>query len=50
MNNEQNNDTIPTIHDFDFELICDFFLGLDRQGPGSPEMTLRLPIFERFAA
>jgi SAM-dependent methyltransferase len=41
MNNDQNNNTIPTIHDFDFELICEFFLGLDRQGPGSPEMTLK---------
>jgi SAM-dependent methyltransferase len=41
MNNKQNNDTIPTIHDFDFDLICEFFLSLDRQGPGSPEMTLK---------
>jgi ubiquinone/menaquinone biosynthesis C-methylase UbiE len=41
MNNEQNKNTVTTIHDFDFDLICDFFLGLDRQGPGSPEMTLR---------
>ncbi len=42
MNNKQNNpNTIATIHDFDFELICEFFLSLDRQGPGSPEMTLK---------
>ncbi len=41
MNNEQNNNTVATIHDFDFNLICDFFLSLDRQGPGSPEATLR---------
>lgn len=32
---------IRTIHDFDFDLICEFFLGLDRQGPGSEEMTLK---------
>jgi SAM-dependent methyltransferase len=36
-----SNEHISTIHDFDFDLICEFFLGLDRQGPGSPEMTLR---------
>jgi ubiquinone/menaquinone biosynthesis C-methylase UbiE len=41
MNNEQNKNTISTIHDFDFDLICEFFLSLDRQGPGSPEMTLK---------
>ena len=27
------------IHDFDFNLIGDFFKDLDRQGPGSPEVT-----------
>jgi SAM-dependent methyltransferase len=36
-----NNEHISTIHDFDFNLICEFFLSLDRQGPGSPEMTLK---------
>jgi len=30
-----------TIHDFDFELICEYFSAFDRQGPGSPEMTLK---------
>lgn len=30
-----------TIHDFDFNLICEYFLGVERQGPGSPEMTLK---------
>lgn len=30
-----------TIHDFDFSLICEYFLGLERQGPGSPEVTLQ---------
>ncbi len=36
-----NNEHIPTIHDFDFDLICEYFLAFERQGPGSPEMTLR---------
>lgn len=31
----------PSIHDFDFTLICEYFSGLERQGPGSPEVTLR---------
>jgi SAM-dependent methyltransferase len=35
------NNTIPTIHDFDHNLICEYYLSLDRQGPGSPEITLR---------
>ena len=30
-----------SIHEFDFSLICDFFSGLERQGPGSPEVTLK---------
>ncbi len=30
-----------TIHDFDFDLICEYFAGIERQGPGSPEMTLK---------
>ncbi|WP_418993015.1 class I SAM-dependent methyltransferase [Alistipes sp.] len=29
------------IHEFDLKLIADFFAGLDRQGPGSNEQTLR---------
>ncbi|PLX86098.1 MAG: SAM-dependent methyltransferase [Desulfuromonas sp.] len=32
---------IQSIHDFDLELICEYFAGLDRQGPGSPEVTNR---------
>lgn len=28
------------IHEFDFNFICDFFLNTERQGPGSPEVTL----------
>ncbi|WP_106828588.1 class I SAM-dependent methyltransferase [Parabacteroides pacaensis] len=30
-----------TIYDFDFKLICDFFCTMERQGPGSPEVTLK---------
>lgn len=30
-----------TIHDFDFNLICEFFSSMERQGPGSPEVTLK---------
>lgn len=35
-----NNDH-KSIHEFDFNLICDYFSGLERQGPGSPEITLK---------
>jgi len=30
-----------TIHEFDFALINEFFTELERQGPGSPEETIR---------
>ena len=30
-----------TIHEFDFNLICEYFLNTERQGPGSPEVTLQ---------
>ncbi len=36
MSNENNN-----IHDFDFNLICEYFSLIERQGPGSPEMTIK---------
>jgi len=32
---------IKTIHDFEFNLICEYFLQAERQGPGSPEETLK---------
>jgi SAM-dependent methyltransferase len=35
------NDENKSIHDFDFNLICEYFSGLERQGPGSPEVTLK---------
>lgn len=28
-----------SIHEFDIQLICEYFLHMDRQGPGSPEIT-----------
>ena len=30
-----------SIHDFDFNIICEYFTGLHRQGPGSPEVTVK---------
>ncbi len=35
-----NNET-HSIHDFDFSLICEYFAALERQGPGSPEATVK---------
>ena len=32
-------DDIKSIHEFDFDLICEYFSGVERQGPGSPEVT-----------
>lgn len=34
-----------TIHDFDFNLICEYFSALERQGPGSKEATLQALMF-----
>lgn len=36
MSNEYKN-----IHEFDFSLICEYFSGIERQGPGSVESTLK---------
>jgi ubiquinone/menaquinone biosynthesis C-methylase UbiE len=30
-----------SIHEFDFSLICEYFSGIERQGPGSPEVTIK---------
>jgi ubiquinone/menaquinone biosynthesis C-methylase UbiE len=30
-----------SIHEFDFNLICEYFSNVERQGPGSPEMTIK---------
>ena len=34
-------DKNTTIHDFDFELITEYYSNFKRQGPGSPEMTIK---------
>ena len=28
-----------SIHEFDFKLICEYYSSVERQGPGSPEVT-----------
>jgi SAM-dependent methyltransferase len=35
------SDENKSIHEFDFDLICEYFSGIERQGPGSPGVTLR---------
>ncbi len=30
-----------SIHEFDFNLICEYFSEIERQGPGSPEVTIK---------
>ncbi len=30
-----------SIHDFDFNLICEYFSSIERQGPGSPDVTVK---------
>ncbi|RKD96880.1 class I SAM-dependent methyltransferase [Marinifilum flexuosum] len=35
------SEDIKSIHEFDFTLICEYFSNLERQGPGSPEITLK---------
>ena len=37
---EMSNEN-KAIHEFDFNLICEYFLNTERQGPGSPEVTLK---------
>lgn len=34
-----------TIHEFDFKLICEYFSGMQRQGPGNPEVTIKVLSF-----
>ena len=34
-------DEKSSIHEFDFKLICEYFSSIERQGPGSPEATLK---------
>jgi len=35
------SDENKSIHEFNFSLICEYFSTLERQGPGSPEVTIR---------
>lgn len=35
------SDENKSIHEFDFNLICEYFSSIERQGPGSPEATLK---------
>ncbi|HNX44908.1 MAG TPA: class I SAM-dependent methyltransferase [Bacteroidales bacterium] len=35
-----SNET-KSIHEFDFSLICEYFSAIERQGPGSPEVTVQ---------
>lgn len=30
-----------SIHEFDYSLICEYFASLERQGPGSPDVTIK---------
>jgi len=39
--NIMSNDNNKSIHDFDINLICEYFSNIERQGPGSPEVTLK---------
>ena len=34
-------DEKQSIHEFDLELICEYYAGLERQGPGSPDVTTK---------
>ncbi len=35
------SDDIKSIHEFDINLICGYFSDLERQGPGSPDVTIK---------
>jgi len=35
------SDENKSIHEFDVKLICEYFSSLERQGPGSPEVTIK---------
>lgn len=42
-----NNDNAKSINEFDFNLICEYFSSIERQGPGSDEMTQKALSFIR---
>ena len=35
------SDENKSIHEFDLNLICEYYSNLERQGPGSPEVTIK---------
>ncbi len=35
------SENTASIHEFDYALICEYYSSLERQGPGSPEVTLK---------
>lgn len=35
------SDEVKSIHEFDLNLICEYFSSVERQGPGSPEVTCK---------
>jgi len=35
------SEEIKSIHEFDLNLICEYYSNLERQGPGSPEVTIK---------
>ena len=35
------SDETKSIHEFELELICEYYSNLERQGPGSPEVTIK---------
>lgn len=41
------SEEVASIHDFDIALICKYFSNLERQGPGSPEATIKALSFVR---
>ena len=44
-------DENKSIHEFDFKLICEYFSSIERQGPGSPELTIKaLSFIDNLAA
>lgn len=41
MSEENKSSKNQSIYEFDFNLICEYFSSLKRQGPGSPEVTIK---------
>lgn len=40
-NTQVSSSPDPSIHHFDFNLICEYFSNVERQGPGSPGVTIK---------